>query len=66
MRAQGWITRGIEQLRMRLAGEADDAGHRDVGVANALTQPVWRRHLGALSLEHLEDVADLRLATLDP
>src|SRR6266567_2813256 len=66
MCAQCRIARRVEQLRMRLAGEAGDTGDRDFGVADAVTQPVRRRHLGALGFQHSEHVADLRLAALDP
>src|SRR6266568_8830955 len=66
VRQQRRIARGVEQLRMCLSGEANDASYRDVGVADAIPQPVRRRHLGAFGFEHLQHVADLRLAALDP
>src|SRR3954453_5005662 len=66
MRRQRRIARRLEQLRVRLAREADDAGDHNIGVADALAQPVRRGHLGALGLQHPQHVRDLRLAAFDP
>src|SRR5690242_17562461 len=51
---------------MGFAGEADDAGKRDVGVTDAVAEPIGRRHPGALGLQQLQDVGYLRRAALDP
>src|SRR4051794_40861997 len=39
MRRQCRPTAGIEHARMRFTGKADDAGHRDVGVADDVAEP---------------------------
>ena len=65
MRLQRRIAR-VEQRRMRLAGEAQHAGDRDIGMADALAEPVRRLDRGALLFQHLQHAADLRLAALDP
>src|SRR6185312_12975568 len=60
------IACGIVEMRVRLAGEAEHAGNRDVGMADPLAEQIRRRHGGALPLQHVERARDLRLAALDP
>ena len=51
---------------MRLAGERDHAGHHDIGVADARSEPVWRRNHHPLALQRREHAADLGLAAAHP
>src|SRR6266700_2351339 len=66
VRDQRRIAHDVEQSRMRLGGEPKHAGHRDIGVADAHTEPIRRGDSGAFGFQHLEHTADLSLATLDP
>src|SRR5271170_4733280 len=51
---------------MRLAGEAQHAADRDVGMTDAWPEPERRPGRSAFFFQHLEHAADLRLAALDP
>ena len=60
MRRQRRKARGVEQLRMRFPGELQYAGDRDVGMADALSEPVGRCDDSTLRLQRLKHAADLR------
>src|SRR6185312_13195812 len=60
------IARRVEQVRMRLQGEAHEAGDDDVRMADALAEQIRRPHRRALLFQHREHARYLRLAPLDP
>jgi hypothetical protein len=51
---------------MRLAGEAQHTGDRDIGVADPLAEPPGRGDAIARLFQHLQHAPDLRLAAIDP
>ena len=52
---------------MRLAGEAQHAGHRDIGMPDAaVAEQIRRLDRGALPFQHVEHTPYLRLAPFDP
>src|SRR6476620_207203 len=56
----------VEQRGMRLAGEAQHAGDRDIRMADVFAGPIRRLDCRALFFQHLQHARNLRLAALDP
>ena len=51
---------------MRLGDEAQHGGDRDIGMADAVAEPIVARPAGAVGLEHGESARYLRAAAVDP
>src|SRR4051812_26728928 len=66
MRRQRRPAFGVEHARMRVTRKTNDAGHRDVGVADFVTEPVSGFARGAVAFEHVENARDLDFAALHP
>ena len=66
MGEQRRIACGGEQAGMGLGGESQHAGDRDVGVADAIPEPVKRGNGSTLGFQRIEHAADLGFAARDP